>query len=93
LQLHAATIRIFYKIEYVQLSKRTLSVEKSVVTRARRYATQHGVSVSQMVETYLATVAAPAGERRDAPVLQSLRGSLKKADVEEYRKHLAAKYR
>jgi hypothetical protein len=75
------------------MSKLTLSVEKSVVTRARRYAKQHGVSVSQMVETYLSAVAAPAGEKRDAPVLQSLRGCLKKADVEEYRKHLVAKYR
>ncbi|MEO8097617.1 MAG: DUF6364 family protein [Acidobacteriota bacterium] len=75
------------------MSKLTLSVEKSVVTRARLYAKQQGISVSQMVETYLAAVAAPPGEGRDAPVLQSLRGCLKKADVEGYRKHLATKYR
>lgn len=78
------------------MSKLTLSVEKSVVTRARRYAKEQGISVSQMVETYLAAVAEPPGGKQDAPshapILKSLRGSLQKADVEEYRKHLAAKY-
>ncbi len=75
------------------MSKLTLSVEKSVVTRARRYAQERGISVSKMVETYLAAVAEPVGEGRDTPVLKALRGSLQKADVESYRKHLTAKYR
>ena len=75
------------------MSKLTLSVEKTVVSRARRYAKQQGVSVSQMVETYLAAVAAPPrGGPRNSPILHSLRGSLKKADIEGYRSHLAAKY-
>jgi len=75
------------------MSKLTLSVEKSVVTRAKRYARQRGISISQMVETYLSAVAAPPEARRDTPILQSLRGSLHKADIEEYRTHLRAKYR
>jgi hypothetical protein len=29
----------------------------------------------------------------DTPILRSLRGSLKKADAEAYKRHLAAKYR
>jgi uncharacterized protein DUF6364 len=75
------------------MSKLTLSVEKTVVSRARRYAKQQGVSVSEMVEAYLAAVVAPPGTGlRDAPILHSLRGSLKKADVEEYRSHLLKKY-
>ncbi len=76
------------------MSKLTLSVEKSVVSRARRYAKQQGVSVSEMVETYLAAVVAPADKvQRRSPILHALRGSLKKADMEAYRRHLAAKYR
>jgi len=64
------------------------------VSRAKRYAKQHGVSVSKMVESYLATVGEqPAAVSPDAPILRSLRGSLKKADLEDYRSHLAAKYR
>jgi len=76
------------------VSKLTLSVNDRVVSRAKRYAKQHGVSVSDMVEAYLAAVAGrstPAAD--DAPILRSLRGSLKKADLDEYRKHLATKYR
>ena len=77
------------------MSKLTLSVEKSIISRAKRYAKQHGVSVSEMVETYLSAVSeASSRTDRDAPpILRSVRGALKKADIEEYREHLAAKYR
>ena len=76
------------------MSKLTLSVDSRVVSRAKRYAKTRGVSVSQMVESYLAAVADPhSPTRRDAPILRSLQGCLKKADIEDYRKHLAAKYR
>ena len=75
------------------MSKLTLSVDNQVISRAKRYAKQHGVSVSKMVETYLAAVAAPAPSTPDTPILRSLRGSLRKANPEEYKKHLAAKYR
>lgn len=76
------------------MAKLTLSVDSGVVTRAKRYAKQRGVSVSQMVETYLAAVAEPdASPTAATPVLRSVRGVLKKADVSGYRKHLASKYR
>jgi len=76
------------------MSKLTLSVDDRVVARAKRYAKQRGVSVSQMVEAYLAAIGEPASPaRQDVPVLRSLRGSLKKADLQAYRKHLAGKYR
>jgi hypothetical protein len=75
------------------MSKLTLSVDEHVVSRAKRYARQHGVSISEMVETYLEAVAGPPKlSQTDAPVLRSLRGSLKKADLAAYKKHLAAKY-
>jgi hypothetical protein len=76
------------------MAKLTLSVEKTVVSRARRYAKQRGVSVSSMVETYLAAVADPSPPNtKDAPILRSLRGTLKKADIEDYRRHLSSKYK
>lgn len=76
------------------MSKLTLSVDPDVVLRAKRYAKLRGVSISEMVETYLAAVAGPATQTdRDAPVLRSLRGSLKNADPNEYKRHLDAKYR
>ncbi len=76
------------------MSKLTLSVDARVVLHAKRYAKQRGLSVSEMVEAYLAAVAEPSSPvKRDAPILRSVRGSLAKADLTGYRKHLAAKYR
>jgi hypothetical protein len=76
------------------MSKLTLSVDDRVIFRAKVYAKQSGVSVSEMVEGFLDAIAAgPPPDARDAPILRSLRGSLKKAALEDYQKHLAAKYR
>jgi hypothetical protein len=76
------------------MSKLTLSVDDDVVSRAKIYAKQRGVSISQMVEVYLDAIAGPASQDvGDAPILRSVRGSLKKAQLEDYKKHLTAKYR
>ena len=76
------------------VSKLTLSVDQGVVSRAKRYAKQQGVSVSEMVEAYLAAVSGPSPTPKEAPpILRSVQGSLKKADLQEYRKYLGAKYR
>ncbi len=51
--------------------------------------------VSVMAEAHLgATPAEPGSPAAGAaPILRSLRGVLKNADIDAYRKHLAAKYR
>ncbi len=76
------------------MAKLTLSVNDRVVSSAKRYAKLRGVSVSELVESYLAAVAEPpVSSLGNAPVLQSVRGVLKAADPDEYRNHLAEKYR
>jgi hypothetical protein len=75
------------------MSKLTLSVDKSVASRAKRYAKQKGISVSKMVEAYLAVVSEPTTGEDIPPVLRSVRGTLRRADLQEYRKHLTRKYR
>jgi hypothetical protein len=76
------------------MAKLTLSVDDRVVSRAKQYAKRRGVSVSAMVQAYLTAVAEPASAATDAaPILRSVRGVLKHADIDEYRKHLTAKYR
>ena len=76
------------------MSKLTLSVDDHVVSRAKIYAKRRGVSISEMVEAYLDAIAGtPSQGASDAPILRSVRGSLKKAQLEDYQKHLAAKYR
>ena len=76
------------------MAKLTLSVDERVVSRAKQYAKRQGVSVSEIVEAYLAAVADPPSPvRGSAPILRSVRGILKNADIGEYRRHLATKYR
>lgn len=62
----AAAIRIDPLNTY-GMAKLTLSVENSVVSPAKRYATQQGVSISDMVEAYLAAVVEPM-RPRESPV-------------------------
>ena len=77
------------------MSKLTLSVDERVVSRAKRYAKRRGISVSAMVETYLASVAEVSDKspQDSPPILRSVRGILKKADLDAYKKHIATKYR
>ena len=75
------------------MSKLTLSVNASVISRAKRYASQRGISVSQMVEAYLTSVSEPPGAAEMPPVLRSVRGILKNAAPEAYRRHLRRRCR
>jgi hypothetical protein len=76
------------------MAKLTLNVDNRVISRAKQYAKQRGLSVSGMVEAYLAAVAEPPSPTKGAaPILRSVRGVLKNADIDEYRRHRAAKYR
>ena len=76
------------------MAKLTLAVDERVIARAKTYAKRRGTSVSKIVETYLSAVADPSMPAGDqTPVLRSLRGILKGGGIQDYRKHLAAKYR
>ena len=75
------------------MSKLTLSVDGPVIAGAKRYARARGVSVSKLVQTYLSNLARPETLEEEPPVLRSLRGTLKRATVSDYRKHLREKYR
>jgi hypothetical protein len=77
------------------VTKLTLSIDESVVRRAKRYAETRGTSVSRLVETYLDAVSGSAKRKpADSPSLRRLRGMLRApADREAYSKHLSEKYR
>jgi hypothetical protein len=71
-----------------------------VVKRAKRYAKDHHVSVSGLVENYLAEVSAKAPDETLPPILRKIRGLLKGVRFDpatdyraEHRKHLEGKYR
>lgn len=74
------------------MAKLTLSVDRDVVARAKRFAEQQNTSVSALVERYLdrLTSEPPAGDA--PPVLTRLRGILRGVDPADHRRHLERKY-
>jgi hypothetical protein len=79
------------------VSKLTLSVEDAVVRRAKRYASRRGTSVSRLVEQFLDLVSRPEPGRDQGltPLLKRIRAETKgvSADVADYHRYLARKYR
>jgi hypothetical protein len=77
------------------MAKLTLSVDESVVGRAKEYAAARGTSVSRLVEDYLRLLAPDTeSEKAATPVLARWRGTLEGSDADErdYRRHLETKY-
>jgi Family of unknown function (DUF6364) len=75
------------------MPKLTLSVDKAVVRRAKRYAAAQGTSVSKLVERYLDLLARPFDMSEAPPVLRMLRGVARGVSADAYRGHLFRKYR
>ncbi len=75
------------------MSKLTLSIDDAVVEKAKRYAKSRRVSVSKLVEGYLDLVSNSFQTPADTPVLSSLRGTLKRANVRDHKRYLERKYR
>ena len=76
-------------------TKLTLRMDEKLIERAKAHSKATGKSVSQLVADYLALLQdRPAGEVRLRPIVRSLRGLLRGADlgVEDYRRHLEDKY-
>jgi hypothetical protein len=80
------------------MSKLTLTVDETVVRRAKRYARARGTSISHLVERFLDLLArdsrsALPEEPAAPPVLRRLRGSLKGVARADYLAHIERKYR
>jgi hypothetical protein len=68
------------------MSRLTLTVDPSVVSRAKRYAKHNDTSLSKIVEAYLALISSPPAARAIPPVLRSLRGILREGNPEDYKR-------
>lgn len=73
-------------------TKLTLGIDAGVIEDAKRFAVDHGTSVSQLVEGFLSVLVRPPASPAATPVLHRLRGSLRVADVNEHRRWLESKY-
>jgi hypothetical protein len=79
-------------------TKLTLTIEKSVIEKAKKYASEKGRSLSDIIENYLKVITKEE-EKKDiklTPLVKSLKGSFKAPKNFDYKselsKNLAKKY-
>jgi hypothetical protein len=58
-------------------TKLTLTIEKSIIERAKSYAKNTGRSLSEIVENYLETITLESGEEQLSPKLKKIVGAVK----------------
>jgi formiminotetrahydrofolate cyclodeaminase len=71
-------------------TKLTLTVEKSVIERAKSYAKSTGRSLSELVESYLETITKEGGEEQLSPKLKKIVGAVKLPKNFDEKKELRA---
>jgi hypothetical protein len=71
-------------------TKLTLTIEKSVIEKAKRYAKEKERSLSDLIENYLKAITKEKKTEmaRDTPIVQSLKGSFHVPDNFDYKKEL-----
>jgi formiminotetrahydrofolate cyclodeaminase len=71
------TIRIFENKTRIMTTKLTLTVEKSIIERAKLYAKNTGRSLSELIENYLETITHDKGNQDISPKLRKIVGAVK----------------
>lgn len=70
-------------------TKLTLTIEQSIIEKAKKYALKKERSLSDIIENYLKTlVASMPKEKEQTPIVKSLRGSFKLPNNFDYKKEL-----
>ena len=71
-------------------TKLTLTIERSIIEKAKKYARKRERSLSDLVENYLKALTAEetANEDELTPTVKALRGSFKLPDDFDYKKEL-----
>jgi hypothetical protein len=75
-------------------TKLTVRVERDLIDAAKRYAQRQGITLSQLIEDYLRSLAIQQDEELfNTPILQKLSGILPSSTtLDEYHRHLNEKY-
>jgi hypothetical protein len=75
-------------------TKLTVRIDRDTLAEAKRYAREHGTTLTRLVVTHLESLGAGRADvRPEAPVTRRLSGSLTTAaSPQEYREHLERKY-
>lgn len=71
-------------------TKLTLTIEQSVIERAKSYAKGKGRSLSDIIENYLKAITTEQRiDKSISPLVSSLRGSFKSPESFDYKKELS----
>jgi len=71
-------------------TKLTLTIEQSIIERAKSYAKGKGRSLSDIIENYLKAITSEQRVVEDiSPIVDSLRGSFKSPESFDYKKELS----
>lgn len=66
--------------------KLTLSLDDSIIERAKKYAKSHNVSVSKLIESYLRSLTSKTlGVSEITPLVESLSGVIKMDENQDYK--------
>jgi len=70
-------------------TKLTLTIEQSIIEKAKSYAKEKGRSLSDLIENYLKAITTEQRIIEDiSPLVNSLRGSFKSPESFDYKKEL-----
>ena len=75
-------------------TKLTLTIEQSVIDKAKRYAKDNECSLSDIIENYLKTITRESSiedETELTPIVKSLKGSFNAPESFDYKKELTRK--
>jgi hypothetical protein len=74
-------------------TKLTIRVPRQLVENAKRYASDHRISLTKMIVAYLGQIPIEQNAVKDAPLTRQIAGSLsQKLTTSDYKKHLEEKY-
>ncbi len=77
----------------MEKTKFTIRIETEALERAKRYARQHGTSVTRLVSEFFRSLDKERIALSYTPILDELSGTLaSETSLEDYHKHLESKY-
>ena len=80
-----------YKKQQVMSTKLTLTIEKKVIEKAKKYAKEKNRSLSHIIENYLKILTMEERQQNEKtlnPIVKSLKGSFKTSKKIDYKKEL-----
>lgn len=88
--LYICTYKVNSKLNAMN-TKLTLTIEQTIIEKAKKYANSKGRSLSDIIENYLKVITKEEEDEKEelTPIVKSLKGAFKAPDDFDYKKQLA----